>query len=150
MKESAQAAFSWVKTHAKDLGIDEEDFQNLDTHVHATTHTSTHNSYICGNALEALVGAVYLDQGYNRCRKFIINRLVKKHFDLTDLVKTEQNFKSRLIEWTQKYRVTLEFELVDTYATEAEAEAAGAAMAEEFVDSDEGYEVTAHGELPVM
>ena len=34
MKESAQAAFSWVKTHAKDLGIDEEDFQTLDTHVH--------------------------------------------------------------------------------------------------------------------
>ena len=42
------------------------------------------------------------------------------------------------------------FELVDTYATEAEAEAAGAAMAEEFLDSDEGYEVTAHGELPMM
>ena len=77
--------------------------------------TSSHNSYICGNALEALVGAVYLDQGYQRCRKFIINRLIKKHFDLNDLVKTEQNFKSRLIEWTQKYRITIEYELVDSY-----------------------------------
>jgi len=88
---------------------------HLDSHVHALTHSSSHNSYICGNALEALVGAVYLDQGYDRCRKFIINSLIKKHFDLNDLIKTEQNFKSRLIEWTQKYRVTIEFELVDTY-----------------------------------
>ena len=88
----------------------------LDSHVHALTHSSSHNSYICGNALEALVGAVYLDQGYTRCRKFIIERLVKKHFDLNDLVKTEQNFKSRLIEWTQKYRITIEFELVDSYS----------------------------------
>ena len=88
---------------------------HLDSHVRALTHSSSHNSYISGNALEALVGAVYLDQGYKRCRKFIINRLIKKHFDLNDLVKTEQNFKSRLIEWTQKYRVTIEFELVDSY-----------------------------------
>ena len=88
---------------------------HLDSHVHALMYSSSHNSYICGNALEALVGAVYLDQGYKRCRKFIINRLIKKHFNLNDLVKTEQNFKSRLIEWTQKYRVTIEFELVDSY-----------------------------------
>ena len=88
---------------------------HLDRHVHAVTHSSSHNSYICGNALEALVGAVYLDQGYKRCRRFIINRLIKKHFDLNDLVKTDQNFKSRLIEWTQEYRVTIEYELVDSY-----------------------------------
>ena len=88
---------------------------HLDSHVHAQMRSSSHNSYICGNALEALIGAIYLDQGYKRCRKFIVERLIKKHFDINDLVKTEQNFKSRLIEWTQKYRVTIEYELVDSY-----------------------------------
>ena len=88
---------------------------HLDSHVHAQMRSSSHNSYICGNALEALIGAIYLDQGYKRCRKFIVERLIKKHFDLNDLVKTEQNFKSRIIEWTQKYRVTIEYELVDSY-----------------------------------
>jgi len=88
---------------------------HIDSHVRAMTHSSSHNSYISGNALEALVGAVYLDQGYKRCSKFITQRIVNANFDLNDLVKTDQNYKSRLIEWTQKYRVTIEFELVDTY-----------------------------------
>lgn len=88
---------------------------HLDTHVSAQMHSSSHNSYLCGNVLEALVGAFYLDQGYTRCRKFIVNRLIKKFFDLNELVKTDQNFKSRLIEWTQKYHINIEYELVDTY-----------------------------------
>ena len=87
----------------------------LDKKMRATSRTATHNSYICGNALEALIGAVYLDQGHKRCRKFIIKRLIKRFFDLEALVKTEQNFKSRLIEWAQKYHVPIEYELVETH-----------------------------------
>ena len=88
---------------------------HVDTHVSASPHSSSHNSYISGNAVEAMVGAMYLDLGYSKTRKFIINRLITKHFDINDLAKTEQNFKSRLIEWTQKYRVAIEYELVDTF-----------------------------------
>ena len=89
---------------------------HIDAHVRASTHSSSHNSYICGNALEALVGAIYLDQGYERCREFIVERIIKAHFDMRDLVRSEQNFKSRLIEWTQKHHVPIEYQLVDTYA----------------------------------
>ena len=76
---------------------------------------TSHNNYIYGNALEALVGAVYLDQGHKRCRKFIINRLIKQFFDLNDLVKKEKNFKSRLIEWAQKCHVPIEYKLVEAH-----------------------------------
>ena len=88
---------------------------HIDGHVHASMHSSSHNSYICGNALEALVGAVYLDQGYKRCRRFIIERLIKKHFNINKLVRTDQNYKSRLIEWTQKYHISIEYQLIDAY-----------------------------------
>ena len=47
---------------------------HLDAHVRAATHTTSHNSYINGNALEALVGAFYLDHGYKRSQQFIIGR----------------------------------------------------------------------------
>ena len=87
----------------------------LDTHVKAAAHTSSHNSYINGNAVEALIGALYLDRGYDACVKFITNRIITRYIDINTLVQTEQNFKSRLIEWTQKYRISIEFELVDTY-----------------------------------
>ncbi len=87
----------------------------LESHVKASAHSSSHNSYISGNAVEALVGAIYLDRGYKVARKFIEKKIIRDNIQLDDLVNTEKNFKSRLIEWTQKYHVTIEFELIDTY-----------------------------------
>lgn len=87
----------------------------LESHVKASAHSSSHNSYISGNAVEALVGAIYLDRGYKVARKFIEKKIIRDNIQLDDLVNTEKNFKSRLIEWTQKNHVTIEFELIDTY-----------------------------------
>ena len=58
--------------------------------------------HISGDTFEALIGAFYLDKGYSRTRKFILQNILVKHIDLEELEKTEKNYKSLLIEWAQK------------------------------------------------
>lgn len=72
----------------------------------------SHNSYMAGNAFEAVIGAVYLDRGYDHCVWLIRERVLGQYIDLMKLASEEQNFKSRLLEWCQKYKVEAEFELV--------------------------------------
>jgi ribonuclease-3 len=64
-----------------------------------------------GNALEALVGAVYLDQGYKGARKFVLSRLVKPFVDVKSLTETTANFKSKLIEWAQRNGKAIRYDL---------------------------------------
>ncbi|MBR1469593.1 MAG: ribonuclease III [Prevotella sp.] len=73
----------------------------------------THNSYVGGNAFEALVGAIYLDRGYNACMKFMKKRILKQMINLDKVAYKEVNFKSKLLEWSQKNRVQTEFRLLD-------------------------------------
>ena len=61
--------------------------------------TSAHNSYMGGNAFEALLGAIYLDRGYSYCIKFMQEQVFKHYIDMEKVAATEENFKSRLIEW---------------------------------------------------
>ena len=65
-----------------------------------------------GNALEAFIGAVYLDQGYERCHKFVVDRLLHIYVDLEALVLTDNNYKSKILAWAQKNRKAVRFELV--------------------------------------
>ena len=65
-----------------------------------------------GDALEALVGAVYLDLGFKKCRKFILQRLITPHFDLNEIVANNKNFKSMLIEWAQKENKIIRFNII--------------------------------------
>jgi ribonuclease-3 len=64
-----------------------------------------------GNALEALVGAVYLDQGYKAARRFVLGRIVKPYVDVKSMTQTTANFKSKLIEWAQRNGRVLRYEL---------------------------------------
>jgi ribonuclease-3 len=72
----------------------------------------THKS-MSGDALEALVGAVYLDKGFKHSRKFIVKRLIAPHFDLEKVIETNLNFKSLLIEWAQRENKKLRFEILE-------------------------------------
>lgn len=74
--------------------------------------SNTHNSYLGGNAFEALVGALYLDRGYNACMTFIQKRILAQMINIDKVAYREVNFKSKLIEWTQKNKVKLEFRLI--------------------------------------
>ena len=87
----------------------------LDKLIKYSSRSSSHNSYMYGNAFEAFIGAIYLDQGYNRCKKFLVERIIKPYIDLDKLSRKEVNFKSKLIEWSQKNKMEVSFELIEQF-----------------------------------
>lgn len=74
-------------------------------------------SHIFGNALEALIGAVYLDQGFHRARSFILKQILKPYIDIDTLESRDTNFKNKLLSWAQKNNHDLTF---DTLSEENE------------------------------
>ena len=78
----------------------------------ASCHPSSHNSYMGGNAFEALVGAIYLDKGYEACMQFMQKRILAHIINIDKVAYKEVNFKSKLLEWTQRNKVRMQFRLV--------------------------------------
>jgi ribonuclease-3 len=68
---------------------------------------------ILGNTLEAIVGAIYLDKGYIRTKKFVIDKLINPNYDVDDLVNSDTNFKSKIIEWAQREGKDVKFEILN-------------------------------------
>jgi len=86
---------------AKEMGLDQL--------ILSSGHSNSHNSYMNGNAFEALVGAIYLDRGYSACMRFIEKRILTQLINIDKVAYKEVNFKSKLLEWSQKNRVKMEF-----------------------------------------
>lgn len=86
---------------AKRIGLDE----------YVITHSSNNLSqkHIYGDAFEAMMGAIYLDQGYDFVNRLLINRIFVDYIKVANLLESETDFKSRLIEWCQKNHHTIHF-----------------------------------------
>ena len=87
----------------------------LDKLIKYSTRSSSHNSYMYGNAFEAFIGAIYLDRGYECCKQFMQKKIIEPSIDLDKLSRKEVNFKSKLIEWSQKNKMEVSFELIEQF-----------------------------------
>jgi ribonuclease-3 len=70
-------------------------------------------SHIFGNALEALIGAVYLDQGFAHTRRFILKQMLKPYIDINVLDSTDTNYKNKLLSWGQRSGKLISFDTID-------------------------------------
>ncbi|MDR2840961.1 MAG: ribonuclease III [Paludibacter sp.] len=84
----------------------------IDTLVHKSKSLKAyHSQNIFGNALEAMMGAIYLDYGYNQCVRFVKKKIMQI-IDLDQVASMEVNYKSRILEWCQHNKVKSNFEVL--------------------------------------
>jgi len=97
---------------ARDMGLEQL--------INSNSHSNSHNRYMGGNAFEALIGAIYLDRGYDACMHFLRKRILR-FINIDAIAVKEVNFKSKLIEWAQFHHVLLEFKAVEDQHNRMEA-----------------------------
>lgn len=93
---------------AKKMGFD-----LLIVYDNKAVNLQTKHHSMLGDAFEAIIGAIYLDKGYNFTKNFLLKRIVEPYIDVHTLEITETNFKSKLIEWCQKHNKDISFDVVD-------------------------------------
>lgn len=105
-------------------------------------------SHIFGNALEALIGAVYLDQGFVRTRQFIVKQIIRPYIDIETMESTDTNYKNKLLSWAQRNNRILTF---DTLEEKVEGSrklfTMGVALEGELIASGTGYSKKEAGQV---
>ncbi|MFI3279565.1 MAG: ribonuclease III [Rikenellaceae bacterium] len=81
----------------------------LDQHMISNANGNFSQKHIFGDAFEALIGAVYLDKGYDFVNRLLINNIYYRYLDIDKMMTSETDYKSRLIEWSQKQHLSIEF-----------------------------------------
>jgi ribonuclease-3 len=72
-------------------------------------YTDKFSSTMIGNTFEALIGAIFLDKGYNKAEKFITEKILLLYIDFDELLQTENDYKSKLVEYSQQEKIPYEF-----------------------------------------
>lgn len=90
------------------------DKMGLDLFIVKSDHSRLSRSML-GNALEALIGAVYLDVGYDGTRQFVIRKILRTHLNIKELETYDDNYKSQLLEWCQKNRKDISYKVVEKF-----------------------------------
>jgi len=85
----------------------------LNIFIDSNTTKNIDKSHIYGDALEALIGAIYLDKDYQTAKYFITKKILSQFVNLNEIEQNDSNFKSQLIEWSQKNKKELEFETTE-------------------------------------
>jgi ribonuclease-3 len=88
---------------------------NIDKILVSNIGSNYNTKHLYGNALEALIGAVFLDKGFKKTKKLFINKVVNKYLDMTDIVNTDNDYKSLIFEWVQKRKINLSFTYNEEY-----------------------------------
>lgn len=89
----------------------------IDRLIQFDSDQSKHFRSINGDAFEAMVGALFLDKGYHFTKHILIDRVIAVHFDLDELENSEMNHKSALLEYCQKNRLDLEYNVTQELGT---------------------------------
>jgi len=98
-----------LKDLAEKMGLD---------HLMMEFNQTAISQSMLGNALEALIGAIYLEKGFDFTRNYLLKEIVRKYVDMNHLELYDDNFKSQLLEWCQKNTKEIDFRVIAKFKTD--------------------------------